>query len=93
MYEYKSNLVNQCILLLIEYNKMEEKSKEQLTLNVSDWKLKQEVLRNQRNYRQLENRLIILEMQRQGKIKSIERKLESHKKIMEIRMDRYKLRQ
>ncbi len=32
-------------------------------------------------------------MERQGKIKSIQKKLESHKKLMEIRMDRFKLKQ
>lgn len=72
---------------------MEEKSKSEMNLSMSDWKLKQGVLRNQRNYRQLENRLVILEMEKEGKIKSIERKLETHKKLMEIRMDRFKLRQ
>jgi hypothetical protein len=72
---------------------MEEKSKSEMNLSMSDWKLKQGVLRNQRNYRQLENRLVILEMEKEGKIKSIERKLEAHKKLMEIRMDRFKLRQ
>ena len=50
---------------------MEEKSQSELSQTISSWKLKQEVIKNQRNYRQLENRLIILEMERQGKIKSI----------------------
>lgn len=61
---------------------MEEKSKNELNLSLSDWKLKQEVLKNQRNYRQLANRLVILEMEKGSKIKSIEKKLEAHKKIM-----------
>jgi hypothetical protein len=50
---------------------MEEQTKSDLMLTTSGWKLKQEVLRNQRNQRQLENRLVILEMERQGKVKSI----------------------
>lgn len=72
---------------------MEGKSKSELNLSISDWKLKQETLRNQRNFRQLENRLVILEMERQAKVKSIERKLENHKKMMEVRMDRFRLKQ
>jgi hypothetical protein len=42
-----------------------------MSLSMSGWKLKQESLKNQRNYRQLENRMIILELERQGKIKAI----------------------
>ena len=62
---------------------MEEKSSaNELSLSMSNWKLKQEGLKNQRNYRQLENRMIILELERQGKIKAIENKLEAHRKIM-----------
>jgi hypothetical protein len=51
---------------------MEEKSStSEMSLSMSGWKLKQEALKNQRNQRQLENRLIILELERQGKIKEI----------------------
>ena len=37
--------------------------------------------------------MVILELEKQGKIKSIEKKLQAHKKLMEIRMDRYNLKQ
>jgi hypothetical protein len=32
-------------------------------------------------------------MERQAKVKSIERKLDQHKKVMEVRMDRFRLKQ
>jgi hypothetical protein len=41
---------------------MEEKSASELSLTMSGWRLKQEGLKNQRNCRQLENRLLILEL-------------------------------
>jgi hypothetical protein len=63
---------------------MEEKTLNETTINYSssDWSLKRNILRNARNYRQLENRLIILDLEKQKKIKSIEKKLAAHKKKM-----------
>ena len=46
-----------------------------MSMTGSCWKLKQEGLRSQRNFRQLQNRLLVLQLERQGKVKSIERKL------------------
>ena len=46
-----------------------------MSLTCSSWKLKQESLRSQRNFRQLQNRLVVLQLEREGKVKSIERKL------------------
>ena len=68
---------------------MEERSS--LSMSGSSWKLKQEVLRSQRNFRQLQNRLVVLQLEREGKVKSIERQLEQHRKHMEVRVQRSQL--
>ena len=46
-----------------------------MSLSGSAWKLKQQALRSQRNFKQLQNRLVVLQLERQAKVKSIETKL------------------
>ena len=73
---------------------MEESGISQMmNMSGSCWKLRQQALRSQRNFRQLENRLVVLELERQSKVKSIERKLEQHRKHMQVRMERHQLKQ
>lgn len=53
---------------------MEEKSiidSSQLQMSSSDWKLKHSLYQTFRNYRQLENRLSILELEKKKKLKDI----------------------
>lgn len=62
--------------------KMEEKSiidNSFMNSSLSNWKLRHQFYQTNRNFRQLENRIAILELEKQKKLKDIENKLKQHK--------------
>lgn len=46
---------------------------------------------NTRNSQKLSNRLLILEIEKQKRLKSIDNKLSHHKKLVDVRINKYKL--
>jgi len=65
---------------------MEEKSiienNSFLNTSLSGWKLRHQFYQTNRNFRQLENRIAILELEKQKKLKDIENKLNHHRKFV-----------
>ena len=74
---------------------MEEKSmieNSMMNSSISSWKMRHQFYQTNRNFRQLQNRIAILQLEKQKKLKDIENKLNQHKKFVETKIYKHQLK-